>query len=290
AAMADDKPVASPPAIAAAAPTVINEAAPSPAAAAPADIIAPAATPGTLAEPAMAKSAAAPASAPASAPANDAKSQPAQQQRVVVDKPAPPPITLKADVDLTNQRITITENGRVAYTWPISSGREGYPTITGTFKPTWMSKMHYSRKYDMSPMPHSVFFHGGFAIHATYATGMLGRPASHGCVRLSPANAKTFYDLVSRHGKASTKIAVFGSPRFSAPKVAKSKPVRQPNYATYDWGFGSSDPYFTKPAPRQAQRRPVGAPPKVVYRNGQAYVYVGPQAAKKYYSGGYSSY
>lgn len=280
---ADDKPANT---LAAAAPTVINEAAPSPAAAAPAEVMAPAAAPGTMADPSPAKTSATPANAPAGA----VEAEPAQRAAAVVDKPAPPPITLRADVDLTNQRLTVTENGAVIHTWPISSGRAGYPTITGTFKPTWMSKMHYSRKYDMSPMPHSVFFHGGFAIHATYATGMLGRPASHGCVRLSPANAKTFYNLVSRHGKASTKIAVFGSPKFSAPKVAKRKPVRQPTYSGFDWGFGASEPYYAKPPKRQAQRRAAGAPPKIVYRNGQPYVYVGAQAAKKYYSGSYSSY
>lgn len=226
-------------------------------------------------------------------PAEPADAKPAEAKPAVVEKPAPPPITLRAEVDLTHQRLTVTENGVVKHTWPISSGRSGYPTITGKFSPTWMSKMHYSRKYDDAPMPHSVFFHGGFAIHATYATGMLGRPASHGCVRLSPSNAKTFYNLVSKHGKAQTRIAVFGSPKYSAPRVAKRK-VNQPSYAGFDWGFGSSsyDSSYQKPS-KKAQRS--SGKPKIVYRNGKPYVYVGQQAAKKYwqknsYSGSYSSY
>ena len=75
----------------------------------------------------------------------------------------------------------ISENGEPLYTWPISSARYGYRTPTGTFQPTWMSKMWYSRQYDYAPMPHAIFFHQGVAIHATYATRALGSPASHGC-------------------------------------------------------------------------------------------------------------
>lgn len=38
-------------------------------------------------------------------------------------------------------------------------------------------------------MPHSIFFHGGYAIHGSYEINRLGGPASHGCIRLHPANA-----------------------------------------------------------------------------------------------------
>ena len=56
--------------------------------------------------------------------------------------------------------------------------------------------------YHMSPMPHSLFFHGGYAIHGTGAIRQLGRPASHGCVRLHPANARALYGLVGYYGGA----------------------------------------------------------------------------------------
>ncbi|MEQ1710029.1 MAG: L,D-transpeptidase, partial [Hyphomicrobium sp.] len=96
---------------------------------------------------------------------------------------APPPIpTLLVGIDLGSQRLTVTEHGRVKYTWPISSGREGYRTPTGSFRPSWMAQMWYSKQYDDAPMPHAVFFNGGIAVHATQSTGMLGRPASHGCI------------------------------------------------------------------------------------------------------------
>lgn len=131
--------------------------------------------------------------------------------------------SLKITINLNKQRLTVTENGKTKHTWKISSGRRGYRTVTGTFRPKWMTRMHYSRKYDNAPMPHSIFFHGGYAIHATYATGRLGRPASHGCVRLSPGNAKKLYRLVSKHGKGRTRISVFGTAPYGSSKVARKK-------------------------------------------------------------------
>ncbi len=100
--------------------------------------------------------------------------------------PKPVATTLQADINLTTQQLTVTAGGKVLHVWPISSGRQGYETPRGSFRPQWAAKMHFSKKYDDAPMPHSVFFNGGIATHATQATGMLGRPASHGCVRLSP--------------------------------------------------------------------------------------------------------
>lgn len=84
------------------------------------------------------------------------------------------------------------------YQWPVSTARKGYYTPTGTFTPYSLQPMHYSKKYDNAPMPHSIFFSGGYAIHATPHVGNLGRPASHGCVRLSPSHAATLYEIVGR--------------------------------------------------------------------------------------------
>ena len=60
----------------------------------------------------------------------------------------------------------------------------------------------------MSPMPYSVFFHGGYAIHGTNAVSRLGSPASHGCVRLDTKNAAKFYSLVKQVGPGNTRIIV----------------------------------------------------------------------------------
>jgi len=55
-------------------------------------------------------------------------------------------------------------------------------------------------------MPYSIFFQGGYAIHGSYDVGNLGRPASHGCIRLHPDDAAELYDLV--RGSDGTRIIV----------------------------------------------------------------------------------
>jgi lipoprotein-anchoring transpeptidase ErfK/SrfK len=135
--------------------------------------------------------------------------------------PPPPPITLVLNADLRAQRLTVIENGKTRYTWPISSGRSGFATPTGTFHPQWASKMWYSRQYEYAPMPHAVFFHRGTAFHGTGAVGLLGQPASHGCVRLAPGNAAQLFKLVHQHGYASTKVVVHGGSRNKEPAVAR---------------------------------------------------------------------
>jgi lipoprotein-anchoring transpeptidase ErfK/SrfK len=115
---------------------------------------------------------------------------------------------LEARVDVGSQTMTVSHYGQVIYRWKVSTARKGYITPRGTWKPKRMHKMWYSRKYDMSPMPYSVFYHGGYAIHGTGAVKSLGRPASHGCVRLHTANAATFYSLVKQVGMGNTRIVV----------------------------------------------------------------------------------
>lgn len=93
-----------------------------------------------------------------------------------------------------------------SYQWRVSTARKGYYTPTGTFHPYYLQLMHYSKKYDNAPMPHSIFFSGGYAIHATPHVGALGRPASHGCVRLSPSNAATLYSIVKQDSDTTIRI------------------------------------------------------------------------------------
>ena len=112
-------------------------------------------------------------------------------------------------VDLSSQTMFVTSASGESQTWAISSGRSGFNTPHGSYRPTSLQTMHYSRKYDMTPMPHSIFFRGGYAIHATSAVGALGRPASHGCIRLSPANAAKLFAMVKREG---ARIAINGTP------------------------------------------------------------------------------
>ena len=113
-----------------------------------------------------------------------------------------------ARVDLSEQRMIVSIDGRATFAWKVSTARKGYVTPTGSWKPTRMHKMWYSKKYDNAPMPHSVFFSGGYAIHATDAVKRLGAPASHGCVRLAPEHASDFYQLVRTFGPQNTQIVI----------------------------------------------------------------------------------
>jgi lipoprotein-anchoring transpeptidase ErfK/SrfK len=113
-----------------------------------------------------------------------------------------------ARIDLSDQRMYVYLNERLTHTFTISSGRGSYRTPTGRWNAYWLSPKHRSRKYNNAPMPWAVFFHGGYAVHGTTDIRNLGRPASHGCIRLHPDNARTFFKMVQASGKESTLIAV----------------------------------------------------------------------------------
>src|SRR5215203_394247 len=100
------------------------------------------------------------------------------------------------------QRMRVYVDGGLTYAWPVSTARRGYRTPPGSYRVQRMERMWYSRKYHMSPMPYSLFFRGGYAIHGTNSIRQLGRPASHGCVRLHPGNAAALYRLVQSRGGA----------------------------------------------------------------------------------------
>lgn len=125
-------------------------------------------------------------------------------------EPAPPtaPREVKAHIDLSTQTMEVWVDGWRRYTWPISSARKGYRTPTGSFQPYRMHRRYFSRKYDNAPMPYAIFFQGGYAIHGTSDLRRLGRPASHGCIRLHPQNAATFFALVSEVGRVNTDIVI----------------------------------------------------------------------------------
>ena len=113
-------------------------------------------------------------------------------------------------VDKSTQQLTVSVDGATRYRWPVSTARWGYNTPNGVYRPQRLERQWYSRKSDWSPMPHSIFFAGGYAIHGSYEISRLGRPASHGCIRLHPKNAATLFELV-RHNTGATRIEVTGS-------------------------------------------------------------------------------
>ena len=159
--------------------------------------------------PALAVAAARPPVGAARAEAVDtmrvASLEPAALMDNTTDAPGP---QITARVDLSEQRMYVYVGEQLEYTFKVSTGRKGYGTPTGRWNAAWLSPKHRSRKYNNAPMPWAVFFYQGYAVHGTTDVGRLGRPASHGCIRLHPDNAKTFFSLVQKNGKENTLISI----------------------------------------------------------------------------------
>jgi len=115
---------------------------------------------------------------------------------------------IQVDIDKSSQHMSVQVDGAQRYSWPVSTGRNGYGTPSGTFHPQAMMRSYFSRKYYNAPMPHAIFFHYGFAIHGTTDISRLGGPASHGCVRLHPAHAAALFALIKREGAGNTTIHI----------------------------------------------------------------------------------
>jgi len=151
-------------------------------------------------------------------------------------------------VDKSTQQMSVSLDGVPRYQFEVSTGRAGYGTPSGTFHPQRMAVSWFSREYYNSPMPHSIFFRGGYAIHGSYDINQLGGPASHGCIRLHPANAATLYALVKSAGMSATTIVVSGSSPAAVRRSSSGlRPAgyenqyRQPDF--YQWRSGPGQPF-----------------------------------------------
>ncbi len=127
---------------------------------------------------------------------------------VFISAAQPVDAEILVQVERSSQTMEVSVDGMQRYSWRISTARRGYITPPGTYHPQSMAARWFSRKYYNSPMPHAIFFHGGYAIHGTYEISQLGGPASHGCVRLDPDNAATLFELVKQEGMHATTIVV----------------------------------------------------------------------------------
>lgn len=110
-------------------------------------------------------------------------------------------------INKSSQRMSVTVDGARRYSWAVSTGTGGGPP-SGVYHPQRFERSWYSRKFGRAPMPHSIFFHDGYAIHGTTHVSRLGRRASHGCVRLHPSNAAALYAIVRSEGAGRTRIVV----------------------------------------------------------------------------------
>jgi hypothetical protein len=150
-------------------------------------------------------------------------------------------------IDKNTQHMSVAVDGTARYEWPVSTGRPGYDTPNGTYKVNRMDADHLSQEWDNAPMPHSMFFDmRGHAIHGFFDVKHLGLPVSHGCVRLSPANAATLFAMVKAEGMANTTVVVEGhTPGGQSPAVARQTPpaAQQPAQITPGYGEQNPPPY-----------------------------------------------
>jgi lipoprotein-anchoring transpeptidase ErfK/SrfK len=112
-------------------------------------------------------------------------------------------------IDTAAQRMTVSVDGSKRWTWPASTGASGYLTPIGNYRVLRMEEHYVSKEWDDAPMPHSIFFtKRGHAIHGSSHTKLLGRPVSHGCVRLNPANAARLFQIVRSRDLNATTVTV----------------------------------------------------------------------------------
>ena len=172
--------------------------------------------------------------------------------------PAVAAASILITVDRSTQRMTVNVDGVQRWVWPVSTGRGGYATPAGSYTAFRMEEDHYSKEFDDAPMPHSIFFTKlGHAIHGTLDARHLGSAASHGCVRLSTANAAKLYALVEEQGLPNTKVVITGATPAGAPAIARRR-------APVETGYDAPMAYAPQPryAPPGAtfQQPPPGYP------------------------------
>ena len=157
------------------------------------------------------------------------------------------------NINKAKQSMTIFVDGIEKYEWPVSTGRAGYSTPSGTYNATSMNEIWYSKEWDNSPMPHSIFFmKDGHAIHGSYEVKNLGKAVSHGCVRISPENATTLYSLVKANGLGNTQVVLTGVTPGGEFKYARNQV--SPGWGYFEPPFGA--PYYS--GPRGYYRWPSG--------------------------------
>jgi hypothetical protein len=139
--------------------------------------------------------------------------------------------SIVVNIDKTNQKMAVFLDGVETYDWPVSTGRPEYSTPSGTYTATSMNEIWYSKEWDNAPMPHAIFFiRDGHAIHGSLDVKNLGKPVSHGCVRISPKNAATLYALVKKNGLGNTQVVVNDASPGGAYGVTKGKTSQRSSF------------------------------------------------------------
>ena len=105
----------------------------------------------------------------------------------------------RIEVDLSEQRTTLFENGDVVNSYAISSGLPGSATQTGSFRIFAHVSMQDMGCFEGAPyctedVPWVTYFNGDQAFHGAYWHNNFGNRMSHGCVNMPVDIAKYVYD------------------------------------------------------------------------------------------------
>jgi hypothetical protein len=186
-------------------------------------------------------------------------------------------------VDKNAQLMTVAVDGVERYQWPVSTGIPSHETPNGSFRTFRMEEDHYSKEFDDAPMPHSIFFTKiGHAIHGTDSEGHLGSPASHGCVRLSKANAATLYAMVEKDGVLNTTVTLTGSSQIALARnprprgnAAVARRDTAPQSASQYNDNAAGDPVMLTPqaVPQEVGPGRIGSPVQPQARTDDGYIY-----------------
>ena len=66
---------------------------------------------------------------------------------------APAQAELLVNISKSQQRVSVVIDGAEAYRWPVSTGRRGHETPSGSFHPLRLERNWYSHQYSLTPAP-----------------------------------------------------------------------------------------------------------------------------------------
>ncbi len=181
---------------------------------------------------------------------------------LIMARAAPAGAAVLVTIDKSTQRMMVQVDGSLRWVWSVSTGRPGHDTPSGRYTAFRMEADHFSKEWDDAPMPHSIFFSPtGHAIHGYLNTRRIGTPASHGCVRLNPANAARLYELVEKEGLPNTKVVVTGDIRHALARrgmwrhraddedFGEDAPSDETSYQPRSWGVPATSAWRAAPSP-----------------------------------------
>ena len=120
-----------------------------------------------------------------------------------VQKATTTQVTRLLEVNLTEQRLYLKENGVTVDSWLISSGKDATPTYQGRFTVnahvrsqtmTSTSETDPTWNYSVPNVQWVMYYNGDQAFHGVYWHTNWGKQMSHGCVGMSNAKAQSIYD------------------------------------------------------------------------------------------------